>query len=139
MTESLTSLNIVELIESNPITRLTNNYHNKLILKIKDNFTDIEQQMFVASFYGYLNYNSRTEFVVDLDNVWKWIGFQQKVKAKTLLEKHFKLDIDYKLLLSQPGKRLDSTSGGHNKEIIMLTINTFKRFCLTFLRKYKIS
>lgn len=130
MTESLTPLNIVELIESNPISRLTNNYHNKLILKIKDNFTDIEQQMFVASFYGYLNYNSRTEFVVDLDNVWKWIGFQQKVKAKTLLEKHFKLDIDYKLLLSQPGKRLDSTSGGHNKEIIMLTINTFKRFCL---------
>ena len=55
MTESLTPLNIVELIESNPISRLTNNYHNKLILKIKDNFTDIEQQMFVASFYGYLN------------------------------------------------------------------------------------
>jgi len=130
MTELLTPLNIVELIESNPITRLTNNYHNKLILKIKDNFTDIEQQMFVASFYGYLNYNSRTEFVVDLDNVWKWIGFTKKVNAKRLLEQFFVIDKDYKLLLLSKEEHHGNTSGGHNKETIMLTINTFKRFCL---------
>lgn len=34
------SLDIVELIENNPITRLTNTYQNKLITKIKNNFTD---------------------------------------------------------------------------------------------------
>ena len=50
------SLNIVELIENNPITKLTGTYQNKLITKIKENFTDNEQQMFVASFYCYLHH-----------------------------------------------------------------------------------
>lgn len=31
------SLDIVELIENNPITRLSNTYQNKLITKIKNN------------------------------------------------------------------------------------------------------
>jgi hypothetical protein len=83
------SLDIVNLIESNPITKLTNDYNNKLLMKIKENFTETEQQLFISSFYCYLNYNSTTDFIIDLDNIWKWIGFQQKVKAKTLLEKNF--------------------------------------------------
>ena len=58
------SLNIVELIETNPITRLSNTYQNKLLTKIKERFTDDEQQIFVASFYCYLNYHD--EFIIDL-------------------------------------------------------------------------
>jgi hypothetical protein len=83
------SLDIVELIENNPITRLSNTYQNKLITKIKSNFTDTEQQLFVTSFYCFLNYNQRTDFVIDLDNVWKWLGFSTKQNAKMLLEKKF--------------------------------------------------
>ena len=83
---------------------------------IKNNFTDTEQQLFVASFYCFLNYNQRNDFVIDLDNIWKWIGFSQKVKAKTLLEKNFKLDIDYKILLLQDAKQDIYTHGGNNKE-----------------------
>ena len=124
------SLNIVDLIENNPITRLSQTYQSNLLTKIKAKFTDIEQQMFVASFYCYLNYSQKNDFVIDLDNVWKWLGFNQKVKAKVLLEKHFVIDIDYKTLLSQPGKQCDHTKGGHNKEIFVLSIKTFKLFCL---------
>jgi hypothetical protein len=51
----MTSLNIVELIEKNPITRLSSNYNGKLLTKIKECFTDEEQKMFVASFYCYLH------------------------------------------------------------------------------------
>jgi hypothetical protein len=91
-------LNIVELIEKNPIVRLSNEYNNKLLNKIKENFTGFEQQLFVSSFYCYLNYNKNIDFVVDLDNIWKWLGFQQKINAKMLLEKYFKLDMDYKNL-----------------------------------------
>jgi hypothetical protein len=125
-----TSLNIVELIENNPITRLSGTYQNKLLTKIKNNFTDTEQKLFVTSFYCFLNYNPRSDFVIDLDNVWKWIGFSQKVKAKALLEKYFIINNDYKILLSHAGKQDFHTHGGHNKEIIMLTIKTFKLFCL---------
>ena len=128
----MTNLNIVELIEKNPITRLSNDYQNKLLTKIKTKFTTDEQQLFVGSFYSYLNYNLTADFVIDLDNVWKWLGFQQKVKAKLLLEKHFKLNIDYKFLLSRSGKQdLDEKKhGGANKETFMLTVKAFKLFCL---------
>ena len=103
---------------------------DNVVRKIKDNFNDTEQQMFVSSFYCYLNYNQKNDFVIDLDDVWKWIGFSTKQKAKLLLEKQFINDIDYKSLLIAQVKQTDHTKGGHNKETIMLSISTFKLFCL---------
>jgi DNA repair exonuclease SbcCD ATPase subunit len=124
------TLNIVELIEKNPITKLSKDYNVKLLAKIKEQFTDFEQQLFLSSFYCYLNCDSKKDFVIDLDNVWKWIGFNQKVKAKVLLENHFIEGKDYVKLLSHQGKQTIHTKGGHNKEIFMLNIDTFKKFCL---------
>ncbi len=135
------ALNIVELIETNPITRLNETYNVKLLDKIKTNFTEYEQQLFLTSFYCYLNYNKKTDFVIDLDNIWEWVGFSQKINAKRLLDKHFTLDKDYKILLNHQvkttelllchqTKQSDDTRGGHNKEIIMLNIETFKKFCM---------
>ena len=136
------SLNIVELIENNPITKLSNSYNGKLLIKIQESFTDFEQQLFVSSFYCYLNCDQKNDFVIDLDNVWRWLGFQQKVKAKALLEKLFVIDIDYKNLL-YPNVEQDSnhmfapeasgakkSHGGHNKETFMMTVKTFKSMCL---------
>jgi hypothetical protein len=125
----MSELNIVDLIENNPIARLTNTYQNKLLSKIKDNFNDTEQKIFISSFYCYLNQN-KTDFVIDLDNIWIWLGFSQKIRAKELLEKNFKLDIDYKCLLSEFAKQTNVGRGGHNKEKIMLNIKTFKLLCL---------
>jgi phage anti-repressor protein len=126
----MSELDIVSLIEQNPITKLSGNYHNKLITKIKDKFNDSQQQMFVASFYCFLNCDKKNDFSIDLDNVWKWLGFSQKVRAKELLEKHFKIDIDYTKSLSLSGKQSTHIKGGNNKETFMLNINTFKKFCL---------
>ena len=138
-------LNIVELIEQNPISKLSKAYNNKLINKIKKNFSGFEQQLFVSSFYCYLNYDKNIDFVVDLDDVWKWLGFQQKVKAVVLLEKHFKLDIDYKTAHATSGAVFETENvalsnckassndekwGGHNKQTILLTIKCFKSLCL---------
>ena len=144
----MNELNIVELIENNPIAKLSNDYNNKLLIKLKESFNGFEQQLFVSSFYCYLNYDKNNDFVVDLDNVWKWLGFNQKIKALSLLEKNFKIDIDYKYLSSQDrtvncihtitdernvihqsdGKQ--EKWGGHNKQTIMLTIKCFKSLCL---------
>ena len=144
------TIDIVSLIESNPITRLSQTYNNKLLTKIKTSFTEQQQQLFVASFYCYLNYNQTADFIIDLDNVWNWMGFSQKIRAKNLLEKHFILDKDYKCLHAQSGEQKnvqgghnkETTSllsqpreqkngrGGHNKETILLTIQTFKLFCI---------
>lgn len=124
------SFDIVDLIENNPITKLSTTYQNKLLTKIKTKFTENEQQIFVASFYGFLNYDSKTDFVIDLDDVWKWLKFSTKQKAKMLLEKFCVIDIDYKILPNHEVEQTLQPRGGHNKEIIMLNIVTFKKFCL---------
>ena len=86
--------------------------------------------MFVASFYCFLNCDKKNDFIIDLDNVWKWLGFSSKHKAKELLNKSFILDKDYKLLLTQTGDQSIHIKGGHNKHTILLNIDTFKKFCL---------
>jgi hypothetical protein len=123
------SVDIVNLIESNPITKLNGNYQSKLVEKVQKTFNNYEQQMFVASFYCYLNYDNKNDFVIDLDNIWKWLGFNSKFNSKRLLENFFKNDIDYKKSLLQTEKQTN-IKGGHNKEIIMLNVETFKKFCL---------
>ena len=125
-------LNIVDLIENNPITKLSGSYNGKMLTKIQQNFTEFEQQLFVTSFYCYLNYDQKKDFVIDLDNVWNWLEFANKANAKRLLEKFFIRDLDYKSLLFQSEDK-DLTGkkhGGHNKEIIMLTVKAFKSYCL---------
>ena len=124
----MSCLDIVDLIENNPITKLSRTYNNKLITKIKDNFTEKQQQLFVSSFYCYLNCNQKNDFIIDLDNIWKWLGFNQKYNTERLLEKYFKIDIDYKKLAPPRGGA--RKHGGNNKVTIMLSIKTFKSFCL---------
>jgi hypothetical protein len=139
-------LDIVKLINNSPIQSLSNEFQTKLISKIKDSFTDDQQQLFVASFYSYLNYNSKTDFVIKLEDVWKWCGFSRKDPAKRLLEKFFSKDIDYKIVFFNKDETIkpappkcgagSSTrtrnlgGAGYNKETIVMTINTFKKFCL---------
>ena len=128
-------LNIVELIEKNPISKLSKAYNNKLINKIKDNFTGFEQQLCVSSLYCYLNYDKNNDFVVDLDDIWKWLGFQQKYNAVRMLEKYFNLDLDYKTAPQVGGAVFETENnikknGGQNKQTILLTIKCFKSLCL---------
>ena len=141
----MTSLNIVDLITNNPITKLTETHNNNLLNKVKNTFNETEQQLFIASFYSYLNYHKTDDYIVDLDNIWKWLGFNQKIKAKYLLEKNFELEKDYKKSLSLKGKQtkleiindkfatanaVAKTKGGHNIQKYYLNVKTFKSLCL---------
>ena len=109
------------------MTRLSKDYENKLINKIKDNFSENQQQIFVASFYTFLKYDLKKDFVIDFDNVWKWLGFTRKDNAKRLLEKFFTIDIDYKIVFLTSE---ENSIIGRPSETILLNINTFKKFCL---------
>jgi hypothetical protein len=140
ISRNMSELNIVELIENHPISKLSNTYNVKLLDKIKTSFSDAEQQLFIGSFYCYLNYDTKKEFVVDLDNVWKWMGFSQKIHASVLLDKLFLVDIDYKIIAPPIGgankesllspSREQKGRGGHNIKKIMMTIKCFKSLCL---------
>ena len=145
-------LDIVNLIDNNPIIKLSEKYQNNFLTKLKEKFTETEQRLFVSSFYCYLNYNSKTDFVIDMSDVWKWLGFSRKEECKRVLTKHFTQNIHYKILSKDfteenkapqvggakaapqvggaafPTKNLGGA--GKNKEQILMTINTFKKLCL---------
>ena len=145
--ENTTSIDIVNLIENYPISKINITCKSKLIEKIQSKFTTYEQQLFLSSFYCYLKYDKINDYVIDLDNVWKWLGFNKKCNAKLTLEKNFVINKDYKILLlnaqeqdfmtnnedeiiPHPKKELKKSHGGNNKETIMMNIMTFKKFCL---------
>ena len=144
----MSNLDIVDLITNNPITKLTDTHNNKFLEKVKKNFNEYEQQIFITSFYSYLNYHKTEDYIIDLDNIWKWLGFATKQKAILLLEKNFILNKHYKLLLNHEVKQniIENTnkqnfapdasgaknkgSGGHNIQKYYLNIKTFKSLCL---------
>ena len=126
----MTSLDIVNLITNNPITKLNANNNNKLLEKVKANFTEMEQQLFISSFYTYLNYDKTVDFIVDLDDIWRWLGFNKKFNAIRLLEHFFVLNKDYKKLAPPYGGASLGSYGGHNIQKFILNIKTFKSLCL---------
>lgn len=131
------NLDIVHLMDNNPITRLNKSYQTLFIQKIKENFTESQQNMFVSSFYCYLNYNTKTDYVISLDDVWKWLGFGRKNDCKKVITKNFTEDVDYKVIV-KPATEVavkDTNAqnlggAGLNKELVLMNITTFKKVCL---------
>ena len=56
------------------------------LLDIEYEWTTNEQQLFASSFYGFLNFDSKKDFVINFDDVWKWLGYTRKDHAKTVLK-----------------------------------------------------
>ena len=128
----MSSLNIVDLITNNPITKLPETHNSNLLSKVKNTFTESEQQLFVASFYSYLNYHKTNDYIIDLDNIWQWLGFNKKYNATNCLEKYFKLHNDYKKTAPDASGAVSKVkkNGGHNIQKFYLNVKTFKSLCL---------
>jgi phage anti-repressor protein len=120
------NLNIVSLIEKSPINKLSPTYNNLFLEKIKKEFTTTEQQLFVASFYLYFNYDSINDFIIDLDDTWQWLDFNNKENALRAIKHNFTENTDFKYIDNNEKKE---GRGGHNKKKVMLSINTFKSLC----------
>ncbi len=97
------SIDIVNLIENNPITKFSGDYQSKLVEKNKKSFHKLWATTFLSSFYCYLKYDSKNDFIIDLDNVWNWLGFTRKNDAKRVFEQNFLINKDYKIFAPQVG------------------------------------
>ena len=106
---------------------------NELLDFIKQKLTVEEHALFAESFYLYLQYDSEKDFVIDLDNIYQWLGFKRKDNAKRLLTSKFIMDTDYIINeMNHPIGRAAPPNGGagKNKETILMNVKTFKKFCM---------
>ena len=124
----------------------------ELTTRMLDSLNTAEQQLFVKSFQAHLQYGQDdTAYVVDFDDVWKWVGFGRKDNAKALLKKNFTLNVHDTVCTLQNGhlRSLEQNISeelsqlqeqkaptdtdrdeNNNMETFMLTVNTFKKFCM---------
>lgn len=117
-------------------------YDDKLLTLIKSNFNENDMELFNLNYKFYIaNKNNIDDFIVDFNEVYKWIGFTRKDNAKTLLvsknkdkKSLFEINKDYIIkmntLIAPVVAGAIKSKGGENKETILLTINCFKKFCL---------
>ena len=79
---------------------------------------------FIDDFFSQFDENtSDTDFVIDFNNIAKWLLLRKDSLKRTLLETYRK-DIDYKITISK------SSTAGRPSEKILLTPDCFKRICM---------
>jgi hypothetical protein len=123
------NVNFSNLIQTT--NEVTSDFKNELLNEMNNQFNTEEQRIFVNSFYAYLNHHHTDDFVIDLDIVYKFIGFSRKDPLKRLLEKNFSEGTDYQNLLHPEVEQVKVNGGaGLNKEKIMLNVDTFKNICM---------
>jgi predicted GIY-YIG superfamily endonuclease len=144
-------IDIVKFIKNDTL-KLSNDYENIIIQKLKENFTSEEEKLFLGSFECYRNYDDINDHVVELSKIWKWLGYSRIEHCKVVLLKHFKENIDYKIekikkeenyFPEVSGEKIETMEDhekneknkknetrGRQAENILLSINCFKKLCL---------
>lgn len=105
---------------------------NDLTDLLVQNFNTEDQKLFVQSFRMYLEHgDDDTKFVISLDDIWEWLGYKKIQDVRNLLIKHFSENTHYVLLTPERKQNINTEHrGGHNKQLIMLNVNTFKKLCM---------
>jgi hypothetical protein len=89
------TINFTELVR-NSNTRLSLNCESKMISLLNTEFTESQQQWYIANLYIYMNYHPTNDYPINLENVFKMIGFANKGNAMKTIKSNFTLDEDYK-------------------------------------------
>ena len=121
------TVNFTELVKSSNTT-LSLNSKSKMIDLLNTEFTEQESQWYITNLYIYLNYHPTNDYPINLENVYKMLGFANKGNAMKTIKSNFTKDEDYKITLFRMEKR--KNEGGFNKEDVMLNIDTFKNLCM---------
>lgn len=144
------AINFKELVK-NSNTTLSLNLQSKMINVFNTEFTEEEQQWYIANLYIYMNYHPTNDYPINLEDVFRMIGFANKGNAMKTIKSNFVKDEDYKTSLIHKEKSSWGGSGdekaarpygeagistknlggaGLNKETVMLNVDTFKNLCM---------
>lgn len=114
---------------SSPTINATNNlnFNQLLTARVQETFDEEEARIYAMNFKAYLEHDPTNEFVVDFDDVWRWLGFSRKDPAVRLLTNKFVKEKDYQVgILRTVGTSVPAPPTAQFK----LTVNCFKKFCL---------
>ena len=120
------TINFNELVK-NSDTKLSIHSQSKMIELLTQEFTEEESQFYIASLFMYLNYHPTTDFPVNLEHIFRMIGFANKGNAMKTIKSNFTLNEDYKIVIFRTEKNLN---GGRPTENIMLNVDTMKHLFL---------
>ncbi len=122
------SVDFIELVNNKANKEILNAaVYSRIIEKMKNEFSEEQKKWYMANMFMYLNYHPTRDFPINLDDIWKMLGFANKGNAKRTLENNFVTGEDYQCLLLPKEKQ---TRGGTNKETITLNTDTFKNLCM---------
>lgn len=119
-------INFNELVK-NSNTTLSLDLQSKMIAHLNTEFTEQEQQWYIANLFVYLNYHPTNDYPINLENVYKMLGFANKGNAMKTIKSNFTLDEDYKLILIPREKKQNA---GRSEHAIILNVDTFKNLCM---------
>jgi len=146
------TINFKELI-NNTLT-LSPDAKSEMIDFINSELNEQQQQIYVRNLYMCMNFDPTTDFPVNLDHVYKDMGFANKGNAMKTIKSNFTKNEDYKILLVPTEKQVyeevdeeivankpnedcslvrrekRTNRGGNNHETIMLNIDTYKTLCM---------
>jgi hypothetical protein len=125
------TVNFKELIENSNIT-LSLTVQSKLLEHLTREFTEEQQKWYIANLYVYMHYHPTNDYPINLEQVYKIIGFSNKKNAKRTLKHNFSENEDYKKLLVSRDEQTPTheNRGGHNKETVLLNVDTFKNLSI---------
>ena len=124
------TVNFTQLVK-NSNTKLSLNSESKMIDLLNQEFTEEQQQWYIANLYIYMNYHPTNDYPINLENVFKMIGFANKGNAMKTIKSNFTKDEDYKTVFFRTEKNLNGKDlGGRPTEDVMLNIDTFKNLCM---------
>ena len=98
-----------------PLLSIIEESNKDVALLLNKNLNDEERIIYNKCFQEHFENNENNEYVVNLDDAWKIIGFLNRDKAKSFLLKNFKADLDYIMKFEE-------------KENIMMTVHTMRKF-----------
>ena len=91
---------------------------------------DEEKQLFYLTYICFLEKNEN-EPIINFDNIWQWLGYNKKSNAKAAFLRHFKENKHFIFAAEVAAAKISGENrGGHNNETILLTLDTFKQFCM---------
>ena len=114
-------IDLMELIENNSI-KVNGVYDNELLNVIQTELNEMQQKMFVAFSFCQFNYNKKIDYIIDIGNISKWLGFRQKKDVIDIIQENYRQNDDYIVMYHK-------VNDNDIEESFLISMNTFKSFC----------